>query len=43
MLIDSFEQLSRSDVRAAPCDPTLLNAMRDQLSRPVATRQVALN
>jgi hypothetical protein len=42
-LIDSFERVSRSDVRAAPCDPLLLTAVRDQLLRPAAPRQAALN
>jgi hypothetical protein len=37
-LILSFDRVSRSDVRAVPCDPAVLMAVRDQLARPAATR-----
>jgi hypothetical protein len=38
MLIESFERVSCTDVRALPCDASILNAVRDQLARPVQAR-----
>jgi hypothetical protein len=38
MLIESLERVSCADVRALPCDPSILNAFRDQLARPVPSR-----
>jgi hypothetical protein len=43
MLIEAFERVSRADVRALPCDPALLNAVRDRLARPDLMRPAALN
>lgn len=37
-LIESFERVSRSDIRATPCDPSVLMAVREQLARPAAAR-----
>ena len=36
MLIDTMEQVSRPECRAAPCDPFVLAAVRAQLARPVS-------
>ena len=33
-LIETMEQISRPERRAAPCDPQLLAAVRAQLARP---------
>ena len=38
MLIDAMEQISRPELRAAPCDEQLLVAMRAQLARPASAR-----
>ena len=35
-LIDTFEQISRPERRAAPCDQALIAALRAQLMRPVS-------
>ena len=35
MLIDAMEEVSRPELRAAPCDDRLLAAVRTQLARPV--------
>ena len=34
MLIDTFEEVSRPEARAVPCDGDLLAALRAQLARP---------
>ena len=36
MLIDTFEQVSRPELRAIPCDRTAIAALRAQLMRPVS-------
>lgn len=36
MLIDTMEQVSRSELRSQACDRSVVAAMRAQLSRPVA-------
>jgi hypothetical protein len=43
MLIQSFERVSRSDVRAMPCDTSLLIAVREQLARPASVRSAAMH
>ena len=35
-LIDAMEEVSRPEVRAVPCDPFVLAALRAQLARPVS-------
>ena len=35
-LIDTFEEVSRREVRAVPCDSHVLAALRAQLMRPVS-------
>jgi hypothetical protein len=37
-LIDTMEQISRPELRAVPCDPQLLAAVRAQLARPALAR-----
>jgi hypothetical protein len=36
MLVDRFEELSRADRRAAPCEERILLAVKAHLARPVA-------
>jgi hypothetical protein len=36
MLIDAIEEVSRPEIRAVPCDPFVLAALRAQLARPAA-------
>lgn len=36
MLINTFEEVSRPEVRAVPCDSDVLAALRAQLARPVS-------
>jgi hypothetical protein len=36
MLIDTMEKVSCSDLRAVPCDPELLAAVKAQLARPAS-------
>jgi hypothetical protein len=36
MLIDTMEQVSRSELRSQPCDRLVVAAVRAQLSRPAA-------
>jgi hypothetical protein len=38
MLIDTMEQVSRSEVRATPCDARLLAAFQAQLARPASAQ-----
>ncbi len=35
-LIDAMEEVSRPELRAAPCDPFVLTALRAQLARPAS-------
>lgn len=35
-LIDTYEEVSRPEIRAIPCDSNLLAALRAQLARPVS-------
>lgn len=34
MLIDTYEEVSRPELRAVPCDSQVLAALRAQLARP---------
>jgi hypothetical protein len=36
LLIDTFEEVSRPETRAVPCDSHLLAALRAQLARPAS-------
>ena len=36
MLIDTMEQVARPELRARPCDPSVLMALRAQLARPAS-------
>ena len=36
MLIDTFEEVSRPEIRAVPCDRAVLDALRAQLARPAS-------
>ena len=36
MLIDTMEAVSRPEIRAVPCDPQILIALRDHLARPAS-------
>jgi len=36
MLVDAMEEVSRPEVRAYPCDPFVLAAVRAQLARPAS-------
>ena len=36
MLIDAMEAVSRPEIRAIPCDPQILIALRAQLARPAS-------
>jgi hypothetical protein len=36
MLIDAMEEVSRPELRSAPCDHTVLAALRAQLARPAS-------
>jgi hypothetical protein len=36
MLIDTMEEVSRSELRSQPCDRLAVDALRAQLSRPAA-------
>jgi hypothetical protein len=38
MLVDTMEKLSRPELRAKPCDPTLLMAVKTQLASPALSR-----
>jgi hypothetical protein len=38
MLIGTMERVSRPDVRAVPCDQSILSALSVQLARPAAPR-----
>jgi hypothetical protein len=35
-LIDAMEEVSRPELRAVPCDPFVLAALRAQLARPAS-------
>jgi len=35
-LIDAIEEVSRPELRAVPCDPLVLAALRAQLARPAS-------
>ena len=37
MLIDTMEEVSRSQARSVPCDPAILIALRAQLARPASS------
>ena len=37
-LIDTMEQISRPEIRAVPCDISVLSALRAQLARPASAR-----
>jgi hypothetical protein len=36
MLIDTMEQVARPELRAMPCDPTVLAALTVQLAQPAS-------
>jgi hypothetical protein len=36
MLIDTMEAVARRELRAVPCDPSVLAAVRAQLARPAS-------
>jgi hypothetical protein len=36
MLVDTMEEISRSDRRGVPCSPSVLVAVQAQLARPAA-------
>jgi len=36
MLIDTYEEVSRPETRAVPCDSYVLAALRAQLARPAS-------
>jgi hypothetical protein len=36
MLIDTMEEVSRPEIRAVPCDRSVLAAVREQLARPAS-------
>jgi len=36
-LIDAMEEVSRPELRAVPCDPFVVAALRAQLARPAST------
>ena len=36
MLIDTMEEISRPELRAVPCDISVLAALRAQLARPAS-------
>jgi len=36
MLIDTYEEVSRPETRAVPCDSDVLAALRAQLARPAS-------
>ena len=36
MLIDTMEEISRPELRAVPCDGSVLAALRAQLARPAS-------
>jgi len=38
MLIDTMEEISRPELRAAPCDISVLAALRAQLARPASAQ-----
>ena len=38
MLVDTMEKLSRPELRAMPCDPTLLVAVKTHLASPALPR-----
>jgi hypothetical protein len=38
ILVDTFEETSRSDLRAVPCDDHVVAAFKAQLARPVSPR-----
>jgi hypothetical protein len=38
MLIDTMEEVSRPEIRAIPCDISLLAAVKAQLARPASPR-----
>jgi hypothetical protein len=38
MLIDAMEEISRPELRAVPCDISVLAALRAQLARPATAR-----
>jgi hypothetical protein len=38
LLIDTMEEVSRPELRATPCDISLLAAVKAQLARPVSSR-----
>lgn len=38
MLVDRFEQASRPDLRAVPCEEWVLEALKAQLARPTLPR-----
>jgi hypothetical protein len=36
LLVDAMEEVSRPEVRAVPCDTSVLTALRAQLARPAS-------
>jgi hypothetical protein len=36
MLIDTMEEVARPEIRAIPCEASILTALRAQLARPVS-------
>jgi hypothetical protein len=36
LLIDAMEEVSRPEIRARPCDPSILVALNAKLARPVS-------
>ena len=38
MLIDTMEEISRPELRAVPCDISVLAALRAQLARPASAQ-----
>jgi hypothetical protein len=37
MLIETMEEVARPEIRAIPCEASILTALRAQLARPVST------
>jgi hypothetical protein len=40
MLVDAMEEVSRPELRALPCHPSILMALRAQLARPASPNPV---
>jgi hypothetical protein len=36
LLIDAMEEISRPEIRARPCDPSILLALSEKLARPAS-------